>query len=104
MLTFDVCLAQVNGGDNMLGQLGRAVGELPLIGNPLTRVFTNVAFGNCDGPLAAGTIVKTKAQLDAGRVLIEQTHMGIDSAWGCGENSRYETAILLDSEHRCSQA
>ena len=82
-----------------MGKLARNLGGLPLQWVPLASTVANIAFANCDGPLAAGTVVYTKAQLDAGPVRLTQLHPGIDSPAGCGQNSLYETHIWLDAGH-----
>ena len=92
-------MLQVNGGDNHVGQLARKLGGLPLKWVPLAHTVANIAFANCDGPLASGTIVVTKAQLDAGPVRLIEQHPGIDGPAGCGQNSLYETEIWLEAGH-----
>jgi hypothetical protein len=54
----------------------------------------DIALANCDGPVAVDQIAVTGADLinwTAGSGMYSETRLypGLDSAWGCGSNSRY---------------
>ena len=74
--------------------------DVPIIGSAINKIgswLTGSIFGfihaNCDGPVAAGIHVFTGLQLKA--ILTNKTfatreyNPGVDSAAGCGNNSRY---------------
>jgi hypothetical protein len=89
--------------------LGATIGTaaVPPIGTALGAlagwVTVNVGgilFANCDGPVATGVRIFTARQLHektlGGKRLIETVeHPGVDSARGCGSNSRYTTTTSI---------
>ena len=99
-----MCIAQINAGVQHVGAVAHSLAAQSPTRRPLDNAFASIAFGYCDGPLASGSIAATKAQLDTGRVLLEEAHEGTVSPNGCGVAphwlSRYRTSILLDSDNR----
>ncbi len=100
MLTNRACCVQVNADDSYGGRVLQNLGGLPLGWVPLAD---SAAYVSCDGLLASGTVVVTKAELDAGPVRLTEFHHGIESAPRCGESSLYETQIWLDAGHGLNQ-
>jgi hypothetical protein len=85
-------------GNDVLAGTGSIWGE---VANSLVGWLGGIVFANCDGPVAADQIVLNGATLvsktSAGIYSENRFYPGIDSATGCGSNSRYHAAFSIST-------
>lgn len=80
----------------LLGRLF-GVGEVAIdVTNAILTGGLSILFADCDGTVAADSIVFSGGQLaeltaQTGEHFEQKEHPGTDSPWGCGDNSRYTT-------------
>ncbi len=91
--------------------IGAAIGiafPVPLVGSALGAVagwligsVWNVAFPDCDGPVAAGVHILSGSYLQAvtagAPYVLTENHPGVNSPSGCGSNSNYNTTLTYSA-------